>query len=79
MADWVSRPLEPVCSAVFIDALSVKVCDGQVAKRPFYAAIGVDLAGHRDVLGLWAGDGAGESAKFGLRSSTHGLSAPVGS
>ncbi|BBN46503.1 hypothetical protein MINTM008_09910 [Mycobacterium intracellulare] len=42
----------------------MKVRDGQVANRPFYAAIGVDLAGHKDVLGLWAGDGAGESAKF---------------
>lgn len=64
MQDWVSRPLEPVYAAVFIDALSVKVRDGQVANRPFYAAIGVDLAGNKDVLGLWAGDGAGESAKF---------------
>ena len=64
MAEWVARPLEPVYAAIFIDALSVKVRDGQVANRPFYAAIGVDLAGHRDVLGLWAGDGAGESAKF---------------
>ena len=61
MADWVSRPLEPIYAAVFIDALSVKVRDGQVANRPFSAAIGVDLAGHKDVLGLWAGDGAGES------------------
>jgi putative transposase len=43
----------------------VKVRDGQVGNRPFYAAIGVDLAGHRDVLGLWAGTGGGgESAKF---------------
>ncbi|GLB99393.1 MULTISPECIES: IS256 family transposase [Mycobacterium] len=64
MAEWVSRPLEPTYAAIFIDALSVKVRDGQVANRPFYAAIGVDLAGHKDVLGLWAGDGAGESAKF---------------
>ena len=64
MADWVSRPLESIYAAMFIDALSVKVRDGQVANRPFYAAIGVDLAGHKDVLGLWAGDGAGESAKF---------------
>jgi transposase-like protein len=56
--------LEPIYAAIFIDALSVKVRDGQVANRPFYAAIGVDLAGHKDVLGLWAGDGAGESAKF---------------
>lgn len=39
--------------------------DGQVANRPFYAAIGVDLEGHRDVLGIWAGtDGRGESAKY---------------
>jgi hypothetical protein len=59
MADWVSRPLESIYAAIFIDALSVKVRDGQVANRPFYAAIGVDLAGHKDVLGLWAGDGPG--------------------
>lgn len=41
----------------------VKVRDGQVANRPFYAAIGVTLAGERDILGLWAGTG-GEGAKF---------------
>jgi transposase-like protein len=35
----------------------VKVRDGQVANRPFYAAIGVSLAGERDILGLWAGTG----------------------
>ena len=35
-----------------------------VGNQPFYAAIGVDLHGHRDVLGLWAGHGGGESAKF---------------
>jgi hypothetical protein len=31
--------------------------DGQVRNRPVYAAIGVDLAGHKDILGMWAGDG----------------------
>ena len=41
----------------------VKVRDGQVAERPFYTAIGVSLAGERDILGLWAGSG-GEGAKF---------------
>jgi putative transposase len=41
----------------------VKVRDGQVANRPIYAAIGVSLAGDKDVLGLWAGTG-GEGAKF---------------
>ena len=36
---------------------------GQFANRPIYAAIGVSLAGEKDVLGLWAGIG-GEGAKF---------------
>jgi putative transposase len=66
MQAWTGRPLLPVYAAVFVDAIYVKVRDGQVGNRPFYAAIGVDLAGHRDVLGLWAGTGGGESAKFWL-------------
>ncbi len=63
MNDWSVRPLDQVYAAVFIDAIVVKVRDGQVANRPFYAAIGVTLAGDKDVLGLWAGTG-GEGAKF---------------
>ena len=64
MQAWCSRPLHGVYAAIFIDAIYVKVRDGQVGNRPFYAAIGVDLAGRKDVLGLWAGTGGGESAKF---------------
>jgi transposase-like protein len=52
-----SHPLLGVYAAIFIDAIYVKVRDGQVGNQPFYAAIGVDLQGHRDVLGLWAGHG----------------------
>jgi transposase-like protein len=63
MAEWANRPLDGVYAAVFIDAIMVKVRDGQVANRPIYAAIGVSLAGDKDVLGLWAGTG-GEGAKF---------------
>ena len=63
MNDWSARPLEETYAAIFIDAIVVKVRDGQVANRPFYAAIGVTLAGERDILGLWAGTG-GEGAKF---------------
>jgi len=63
---WRSRPLQGVYAAVFIDAIMVKVRDGQVGNQPFYAAIGVDLQGRRDVRGLWAGSGGGESAKFWL-------------
>jgi transposase-like protein len=55
-----------VYAAVFIDAIMVKIRDGQVRNRPVYAAIGVDLDGHKDILGMWAGDGDGESAKFWL-------------
>jgi len=63
MQAWQSRPLDEVYAAIFIDAIVVKVRDGQVANRPIYAAIGVSLDGDKDILGLWAGTG-GEGAKF---------------
>ncbi|MGI5146826.1 IS256 family transposase [Plantactinospora sp. CA-294935] len=63
MTEWSARPLDAVYVAVFIDAIVVKVRDGQVANRPVYAAIGVTVDGRKDVLGLWAGTG-GEGAKF---------------
>lgn len=63
MADWCVRPLDEIYAAIFIDAIVVKVRDGQVANRPIYAAIGVSLDGEREILGLWAGTG-GEGAKF---------------
>ncbi|MFI6779442.1 IS256 family transposase [Nocardia sp. NPDC050412] len=63
MQEWSCRPLDETYVAVFIDAIVVKVRDGQVANRPIYAAIGVTVNGEKDVLGLWAGTG-GEGAKF---------------
>jgi len=63
MTGWCNRPLDGVYAAVFVDAVMVKVRDGQVANRPIYAAVGVSLAGEKDILGLWAGTG-GEGAKF---------------
>lgn len=63
MNEWSARPLDEVYAAIFIDAIVVKIRDGQVANRPVYAAIGVNLAGEKDVLGLWVGTG-GEGAKF---------------
>ncbi|WP_245988412.1 IS256 family transposase [Flexivirga caeni] len=67
MNEWLSRPLDPIYAAIFIDAIVIKVRDGQVANRPFYAAIGVTVDGCKDVLGLWAGTpGAGEGAKYWL-------------
>jgi putative transposase len=65
MGEWRDRPLDRVYPVVFIDAIVVKVRDGQVVNRPIYVAIGVTCSGERDILGLWAGDG-GEGAKFWL-------------
>lgn len=69
MAEWQNRPLEGVYPVVFIDAMVVKVRDGQVANRPVYTAIGVTIDGQRDILGLWAGTG-GEGAKYWLQVLT---------
>jgi len=65
LADWQSRPLDSVYAVMFIDAIFVKIRDGQVANRPIYVAIGVTVDGERDILGLWAGQG-GEGAKYWL-------------
>ncbi|WP_435875983.1 IS256 family transposase [Saccharopolyspora shandongensis] len=64
MEEWSDRPLDSVYAAIFIDAIHVKVRDGQVANRPVYAAIGVTVDGRKDVLGLTMGAGGGEGAKF---------------
>jgi putative transposase len=63
MVAWQSRPLERVYPILLIDAIVVKVRGSQVANRPVYVAIGVDLEGERDVLGLWLGPSGGEGAK----------------
>jgi transposase-like protein len=69
LADWQNRPLDRVYPVVFIDAIVVKIRDGQVANRPVYAAIGVTVDGKRDILGLWVGTG-GEGAKYWLQVLT---------
>lgn len=69
VSEWQHRPLDRVYPVIFIDALGVKVRDGQVTNKPFYIVIGVTTAGERDILGIWAGDG-GEGAKFWLNVLT---------
>jgi len=63
MAAWQNRPLEPIYAVLLIDAIVIKVRGAQVANRPVYVAIGVDMDGQRDVLGLWLGPTGGEGAK----------------
>lgn len=50
---------------LFVDAINVKIRDGHVANRPIYLVMAVTVEGHRDILGIWAGDG-GEGAKHWL-------------
>jgi transposase-like protein len=69
MSEWQNRPLDAVYPVIFIDAIVVKIRDGQVANRPIYCAVGVTVDGERDILGLWAGVG-GEGAKYWLQVLT---------
>lgn len=64
MVAWQNRPLDRVYPVLLIDAINVKIRDGQVANRPVYVAMGVNLEGERDVLGMWVGPSGGEGAKF---------------
>ena len=61
--EWQSRPLEPLYPILFLDALMVKMRhEGRVENRAVYVAVGIDLEGRKDVLGLWTS--ANEGAKF---------------
>ncbi|GGU59053.1 hypothetical protein GCM10010178_59070 [Lentzea flava] len=62
-------PLDAVYPVIFIDAIHVKIRDGQVANRPIYIALAVTCEGRRDILGVWAGDG-GEGARYWLHVLT---------
>jgi putative transposase len=66
---WQGRPLETVYPIVYLDALYVKVRDaGHVRNRAIYVAIGVNLKGNKEVLGLWTGEA--EGARFWLQVLT---------
>ena len=63
--EWQERPLESVYALVILDAIRYSVRDnGIVTKKSAYVAIGTDLEGKKDVLGIWLG--ASESAKYWL-------------
>ena len=61
--EWQQRPLESVYAVVFLDAIHYHVrSEGQIIKKAVYIAIGVNMDGRKDVLGMWVGEN--ESAKF---------------
>lgn len=62
---WQSRPLDALYPILYLDALQVKVKDqGRVSNKAIYLAIGVNLQGTKEVLGMWASEN--EGAKFWL-------------
>jgi putative transposase len=63
--EWQSRPLESIYAVVFMDAIHFHVrSEGQIVKKAVYIAIGINMDGIKDVLGMWVGEN--ESAKFWL-------------
>ncbi|MCC5468728.1 IS256 family transposase, partial [Pelosinus baikalensis] len=63
--EWQVRPLENIYAVVFMDAIHFHVrSEGQIVKKAVYIAIGVQMDGIRDILGMWVGEN--ESAKFWL-------------
>lgn len=64
--EWQSRPLDPVYPIVYFDAIIVKGrTDGKVANKSVYTAIGINITGKKEVLGLWIAES--EGAKFWLQ------------
>ena len=61
--EWQQRPQESTYAVVFMDAIHYHVrSEGQIVKKAVYIAIGIDLEGRKDVLGMWVGEN--ESAKY---------------
>jgi putative transposase len=63
--EWQARPLEAIYPVVFMDAIHFHVrSEGRIIKKAVYIAIGINMEGFKDVLGMWIGEN--ESAKFWL-------------
>jgi transposase-like protein len=66
---WQNRPLEAIYAIVYFDALVVKVRqDRRIINKSVYVALGIDLSGRKDILGLWISEN--EGAKFWLNNFT---------
>lgn len=63
--EWQTRPLEPIYPIVYLDCIVVKIREGKrVINKAIYLALGVDLDGHKALLGMWISEN--EGAKFWL-------------
>ncbi len=65
---WQARPLDAIYPIVYLDCIHVKVREGAVRVKAVYLAIGITMAGEKEVLGLWLAQT--EGAKFWLQVVT---------
>ncbi|MCO7580548.1 MULTISPECIES: IS256 family transposase [Pseudomonas chlororaphis group] len=65
---WQSRPLDAVYPIVYLDCIHTKVREGAVRVKAVYLALGINLAGEKEILGLWIAQS--EGAKFWLQVVT---------
>ena len=66
---WQNRPLDAVWPVVYLDAIHLKIrTAGRVQSRAIYVALGINLTGNKELLGLWIGES--EGAKFWLNVLT---------
>ena len=69
VTEWQSRPLEPVYPIVYLDCIVVKVRENnKVINKAIFLALGVNLEGHKELLGMWIAEN--EGAKFWLNVLT---------
>ena len=69
VVEWQSRPLDAIYPIVYLDCIVVKIRqDRQVINKAVYLALGVNLEGHKELLGLWLSEN--EGAKFWLNVLT---------
>jgi len=69
VVEWQSRPLDAVYPIVYLDCIVVKIRqDKRVINKAFYLALGVNMEGHKELLGLWLSEN--EGAKFWLNVLT---------
>ena len=65
ITQWQSRPLDPIYSIVYLDCIVIKIRDNmRVINKAIYLALGVNMEGKKELLGLWMSDN--EGAKFWL-------------
>jgi putative transposase len=64
VVEWQNRPLEPLYPLVYLDCIVLKIRqDKRVIRKSMYLALGINLEGHKELLGLWLAET--EGGKFG--------------